>query len=470
MKKVFIIILTFFLMLLTSCSLDDIIDIILEDDPVIIHDDKQVNILSINDTHGASISDESTTGLDKVQSVIETLEEQNGKYIKIANGDIYQGGYLSNATNGLIMVDMLNKMNFDCFVIGNHEFDWGLDKIALYKDGDLSNGELNCKYICCNIVYKATNERPSWIDEYEIVENHGYKVGIIGAIGASLESSISSELVQDYNFINPDERIKELSKELRNKHSCDLVILSIHEYNQTHNEEIASFPYESRIDGIICGHSHQKINEYEKTNYNYQIPVVQNYNMNGSISTIVYTLDEEINITNTLIKHYEPSNYPINQIINNIKNDYESLSYAGEEVIFTAKSYLSKEDLGIMIAKSMEEVSQSDIAFLNVGGTRTSVSKGKVRMKDILEIFPFDNNIYVFEMSGYLLDKLIKENKDYLYLSKEINIDTNKKYKVATIDFIFNKKSYNYYFKNSNAENLPVTARENFISYLKTLN
>ncbi|MCK7488373.1 MAG: hypothetical protein MZU97_24905 [Bacillus subtilis] len=34
------------------------------------------------------------------------------------------------------IIESLNAMQFDAFVLGNHEFDWGIDKIANYKDGN----------------------------------------------------------------------------------------------------------------------------------------------------------------------------------------------------------------------------------------------------------------------------------------------------------------------------------------------
>ena len=100
------------------------------------------------------------------------------------------------------LVDAMNYLDFDAFVIGNHEFDWGIEKIAQYKDGDPSNGEAEFSFLAANIVYKETGEKLPWTDDYVIVENNGYKVRIIGVIG-KLESSIASEMVADYDFLHP---------------------------------------------------------------------------------------------------------------------------------------------------------------------------------------------------------------------------------------------------------------------------
>ena len=81
----------------------------------------KINIFSINDTHGAVSTNANVTGLDKVDTLINSLETDTD-YIKVANGDIFQGGYASNVTRGRIFIDVLNEMDFDCFVIGNHEY------------------------------------------------------------------------------------------------------------------------------------------------------------------------------------------------------------------------------------------------------------------------------------------------------------------------------------------------------------
>ena len=97
--------------------------------------------LMINDTHGAFV-DNQYPGVERLASLIKQLGDE---YIKIANGDILQGSYISNILCGYPMIDALNNMNFNAYVIGNHEFDWGLDKIAEYKDGnEIVDARMQC--------------------------------------------------------------------------------------------------------------------------------------------------------------------------------------------------------------------------------------------------------------------------------------------------------------------------------------
>ena len=138
-----------------------------------------INVLMVNDNHGVLYEDEGS--LDKIASGINHYSTL-GDVIKIANGDMFQGTYLSSSLRGLPMLDALNALEFDAFVIGNHEFDWGLDEIKKYKDGDVSNGEANFPFLGANIYDKATGEMVDWLEPYEIVTLDEIKIGVIGII------------------------------------------------------------------------------------------------------------------------------------------------------------------------------------------------------------------------------------------------------------------------------------------------
>lgn len=54
-------------------------------------------------------------------------------------------------TNGLAVIECMNMMNFDVMGIGNHEFDWEIDTILQYFDGNTENGEANFPLLNANI-------------------------------------------------------------------------------------------------------------------------------------------------------------------------------------------------------------------------------------------------------------------------------------------------------------------------------
>lgn len=420
-----------------------------------------VNIFSINDTHGAASTNANVAGLDKVETLINSLETDTD-YIKVANGDIFQGGYASNVTRGRIFIDILNEMEFDCFVIGNHEFDWGIETISVYKDGDLSNGEANFPFLGANIVYKSSSTMPEWLDEYTIVENNGLRVGIIGVIGEGLTSSILAENVENYEFLNPVPIVERIATTLRTDEDCDVVVVATHDYDSDTNAQYATLFGDARIDAILCAHTHQKINETVNRTDNYKIPVLQSNTKNITVGTINLTL-ENGDITKKSVNHYYPSNYSSSTNILDIIKNYEDVILEGEKVVGYTSSYLSKSYLGPLAANGMVELTGSDFACLNTGGVRSTIDTGTITMEDIYEVFPFDNKLIIVEMSGSTLKSFYNTADGYLYFSSNININNisnNKTYKICVIDYVYNYYYYQKFFRNQKATTLDLQIRD----------
>ena len=199
-----------------------------------------------------------------------------------------QGTAFSNMLMGEPAVAALNEMNFDCFVIGNHEFDWNINNLKDYKDNDLSNGELNCPFLGANIVDKNGN-RPSFIEPYTIVNKGDVKVGIIGVIGDGLESSISKISLDGYRFTSSTESEGKYSEELLNEKNVDVLIVASHAHDEPINQQYVN---NSKIDCIINAHDHQKVNEYVTRFDGKKVPVIESNTKNITIGKVTLNLDE----------------------------------------------------------------------------------------------------------------------------------------------------------------------------------
>ena len=190
-----------------------------ENDPT--KDISKLQIFQINDTHGAYYNDDSIVGISKVATCIKENTIDDIATVKIANGDMLQGTAFSNMLLGEPAIASLNEMNFDAFVIGNHEFDWGIDNLAVYKDGNLLNGELECSFLGANII-DGNGNRPEWIQPYTVVEKGDVKVGILGIIGENLESSISKASLGGYSFTSTLDAVNKYSKVLLEEENVDV--------------------------------------------------------------------------------------------------------------------------------------------------------------------------------------------------------------------------------------------------------
>src|SRR6266705_6862580 len=92
-----------------------------------------ISILHTTDIHGHILptsdydGNPDRGGLARCVTQIRRWRRQNRNSILIDAGDVYQGTDVSLRTNGALMIDLFNHLKYDAWVVGNHEFDWGVE-------------------------------------------------------------------------------------------------------------------------------------------------------------------------------------------------------------------------------------------------------------------------------------------------------------------------------------------------------
>ena len=412
-----------------------------------------VLLFSINDTHGELYGDEDSTrmSLAQVGGIINYLEEEKDQdYIKICAGDLFQGSYVSNMTEGLCMIDALNAMSFDCLVLGNHEFDWGLDVIYQYFDGIEENGEASFPLICCNVFDSSnSNLRPEWIQPYLIIEYYDVKVGIIGAIGADEESQIAASSLGTYWFDTEDQYVKRYAKELR-QYGCDVVVLAEHDYTEETLTRLAKLTGDYRIDAFICGHTHQSIETTFSRSDGYRIPTLQSYTKNGNVGTITIKLTNKVP-SGYLIAHFNKNFFnqyvletdsKVDQVLAKYQYKYDE----GSEVLYNLpRNLTSKQDIADYMIAAMNYYCNGDIGMVNTGGVRSSSHpSGPVTFADILEWFPFDNKVVYVIMTGEKLIQYYNHKSGMIF-----NSDFDASAIISTEEYILTTSDYCAAYNNT---------------------
>ena len=387
--------------------------------------------------------------------MITALEGAKGDQIFIHCGDAFQGSYVVGINYGLSMIEALNAMELDCFVIGNHEFDWGLDKIAAYKDGNQSNGEANFPFLGANIYLKGTQTRPSWIDAYHVVEKDGVRIGIIGVMGPSQESSILTRYVRDYDFVDPIDIIRDTASYLRNMGNCDVIVVAAHEYDADMNADIAALSGNSAVDAIFCAHTHQNILTYEERADSKRRPIVQCYHKNNNLAEVVLTLDDSGNYSTYYATKHLPGNYNISTRVQTVITRYQDEIDEGNEVIGSVSGGLGESALGRYATDAMltytyteYDFSEVDVSIINTGGVRASIDEGEITRAEVYEVFPFNNSVVLVNISGALIKSLITSNSGYLYYDVSASVGSVNSlndstiYQLAVIDYVFENTRY----------------------------
>ena len=418
------------------------------------HDVNSIEIFQLNDTHGAYYTQDDITGIAHVKTCIDQNIDDPYAVVKIANGDMLQGTAFSNMLLGEPGITALNEMHFDAFTIGNHEFDWALDNLKVYKDGDLSNGELNCPFLGANIIDKNGN-RPDWIKPYTVVEKGNVKVGILGIIGDGLENSISKVALDGYSFTSTFDAVDKYCKILKEEEKVDIIILSSHAHDEVANQRYVN---NNKIDCIINGHDHWRVEEYVNRFDGKLVPVIESQTKNITIGKVTLNLDENKQMASYSMEHYKPSMYKEDNKLKEMMDVYYDVtSVYQNEVIGFIHGGFTKSDLGISTCTYIAEKYDADITFINTGGIRTDITVSKITNGLVYEALPFDNELYITYLKGSELVSMISNNSMSGYYFNNSGIGTgrgysitdvnyNKTYKIVGIDYVVTKDRFANYF------------------------
>lgn len=446
---------------------------------------KDITILYINDLHGSYIrnSEESEAGISYISKYIrDTVSVNPDKYIVLSGGDMFQGGYESNETRGAIMIDAMNIIGFDAMVLGNHEFDWGEEYIYSFAE------QLDCPIISSNTFYSDQETRPSWLSPYTIIQKGDVKVGIIGAARNNMGSSITGSISNNFYFPQANSYVKKYSDDLRLNHNCDVVIAAFHDEgfegysgSPTQYEDLTAVSSESGhkyIDAMFFAHDHLRkegsLNgvPYLESGCNGKNIGVLELNIKGN--GVVYTVDDYSTSNlwaHSTCKNKDPEIEALSQ-----KPEYKEIIDLADQVIYTFKNeytYESKSftDVACMamywyVNNHLDKFNNTTVylASHNTGGIRSGVSIGDFTRRDLIKVFPFDNQLSIQTCTRNNINSLKGSTYYATYGEGDPVYDSKGYTKAVSITYI-TESSYAYRYQVE-YKNYPFTAKEALVEYL----
>lgn len=218
---------------------------------------KKVVILHTNDTHShleaLPMSDRNNPGQGGVvnrKAIIDSVRSAEQNVLLIDAGDFVQGTPYFNMFKGRAEVDAMNLMKYDVTVIGNHEFDYGLDTMKMIFE------RLDFPILCCNYDFSQTVLKDI-VKPYIILNKFGLKIGIIG-VGVDPEGLVQRDKYLGMTFSPIIESVNQYAALLKKQEKCDLIICVSHAGYTTDKALAGKSEY---LDIIIGGHSHTFMKE-----------------------------------------------------------------------------------------------------------------------------------------------------------------------------------------------------------------
>ena len=399
---------------------------ILSDDIAIVH---------INDVH-CGLND--SIGYDGFILYFNELKKKYKYVIKVDVGDHVQGGTLGSLSDGIAIIKIMNKIGFDVAILGNHEFDYGVEQLFKFEEN------ITSKYICSNFYYRKNHTRV--FDAYKIINCGEKKVGFIGVVTPLTMSKTYLSTIRDengelvYDFLSKNNelynQVQYIINEIKDK--VNYIILLTHLGMKL--EEYRSEELLSNLEGvtaILDAHTHKIYNETSKDKNGKNIHLTQAGTKLEAIGTLVLKSDGSI-ISETISEIPEPSDttnamtifrskknrwvdVQMKKYLDSIWAEYEDelniiIGNSNFDIIIRPENTTDSHyvycrykecTLGNLISDAVRDIGKADITILNGGSIRNNMKKGTLSSGQIIDILPWFGNIVIKEISGQaILDAL----------------------------------------------------------------
>lgn len=221
-----------------------------------------LTILHTNDTHSQiepleeGKRDANCGGYARRMGLIAQERKSASNLILLDAGDFSQGTPYFNFYRGRIEVDAMNRMGYDAVLLGNHEFDNGVDTLAVVLQ------EARFEVVCAN--YDVTGSPlEKMVKPYTIIRRSNMRIGVFG-IGVNPNGLIANKNFEPLRYLDPISTAQEVANLLKDKKKCDLVVCLSHQ--GTHPNDVEMAQSTRNIDIIIGAHTHKIVENLYVTN------------------------------------------------------------------------------------------------------------------------------------------------------------------------------------------------------------
>jgi 2',3'-cyclic-nucleotide 2'-phosphodiesterase/3'-nucleotidase len=229
----------------------------------------QISILHTTDLHGHILpttdyaGNADLGGFARCVTQIRRWRRQNRNSILIDIGDVYQGTEVSLRTNGALMIDLFNHLKYDAWIVGNHEFDWGLEPFM----NALAKSEMPVLAANMSMEGKPSGEVLPFakIQPFILKELDGIKIAIIGLTTPGMPFWFRPEFIQGFDFEYSVEPVRRAITKAKSD-GADAIVLAGHMglKPRTGGDDFANNVFAltdefSDVPAFIAGHTHQTI-------------------------------------------------------------------------------------------------------------------------------------------------------------------------------------------------------------------
>ncbi|MFT6296018.1 MAG: 2',3'-cyclic-nucleotide 2'-phosphodiesterase (5'-nucleotidase family) [Glaciecola sp.] len=377
------------------------------DDPNHGFESVKLTILYTNDEHGWMEGVEEGGG---AASLFEQWQAQegftkDGPFLVLSGGDNWTGPAISTWVEGESMVEVMNAMDYDASAIGNHEFDFGLDTLAV------RTSQANFPYLSANTAWKESGGYPLELGilPFTVKAVAGLNVAIIGLSTTETATTTMPSVVAPLVFNEYAQALRKVMPSV-NQADPDLIIVISH-VCMDELRVLAGEVADLNIAMMGAGHCNELVAE----KIGDTLVLGGGYHFSSYAKAVIdYDVKSAAVISSSSTIHENSIGLEDNAVAD-IVDQWKSLSAEtlAENLGFSARDWeRSGEQLRQAIVNSWLEFDvTADVAITNAGGIRSSISAGEINLGTVVSMLPFNNTIIATQISGRVLRTVLEEGE-----------------------------------------------------------
>ncbi len=380
---------------------------------------KSIVILYENDVHCAM------DGYAKLAGLRDAIADTADVFL-VSNGDYVQGQTVGAISKGQYVVDVMRVMSYDAITLGNHEFDYGMERMFQLLR------QVPVPVVCCNL-YDIRSGRMVFAP-YVMKRVGNKRIAFVGVVTpTSMEDEAYAfrdehdSLVYDLQREDIPVLVQRAVDEAR-KAGADYVIVDSHlgeTLTARHSDSHTLVANTSGIDIVLDGHSHAVIVSDTILNKEGKpIVVTQTGTKFANIGKLLITPDgrmttslipiERVMEKSPFVAHVVDSihsmlNEQTSRVICHSEVPLRILDDEGNEI-----HRVGETTAGDIVADAFRMVTGSDISVLNSGSIRNEVKAGDLTYGDLLSMLPYDNYVIVAEVKGSTIVAMLEKLMSFL--------------------------------------------------------
>jgi 5'-nucleotidase len=367
----------------------------------------RIQLLGSNDLHGYLEPRGGLGGAAWFAAAMDRAARRQPKStIRVHSGDMIGASPLiSSYFHHRSTMQALNAMHFDVGTLGNHEFDDGGDRLTSLLAG------ARYPYVNANVVDREGKLR---LPPYRVVRRNGVRIGFIGVTTPTATRYLLPRYARRFRFLDMSDAVNRWAPRLRRRGVRAIVVLAhaggFQQGGPAEGEVIdETRQMDGDVDVVISGHTHSYLN----TRVGGKL-VVQAYAYGTALDRVELTVSrrsgEVLSSSADIPRVRHAGLAPDRRVARIVRSYARRVGPVAQRVVARAKRPLRRDGrLGTLVATAQRSLAGAQIAFVNPGNMRASLSAGAVTYGELCSINAYGHPIMRMRLRGRYVRAVLDE-------------------------------------------------------------